>query len=513
MNLLFPYGKDNAIELTEDTYHNLAIDELVDTIGITGDDKRIIKDVFRVLPCDAKTALYRQEILKDFLSDEKFCSDLLAIISNLDVLDEFHKQGHFSIEKKSSLWSLISYMEEMEVYIKILEDMIVFFDEHDVKSQGLLEISELLRMAIDEDRIEELKEIVSHLHAEISTLKSITVGINLTPELRPAEVMVLSFDTLPFQSKMVKTSLGMSIAARRKIQYIEPSPFMKYVNDDMEKELSKTVQQIKVELKKYINLKGYFLLDICNDLKTYLLIAKYAGKLINSGYEICMPDIDESMKSVVMKGVYNIRLTKKHVENIVKNDFAFSENEKLFILTGPNRGGKTMLTQAVGLNAFLAAQGLFVTASSYTGYLFNNIFTHFPADEDQTLDLGRLGEEAVRVQNIVKNADNKTLVLLNETYSSTSAYDGLYLATDLVHILKHKDVPMIFNTHIHELACNTKEMNEWDGASNVISLNMEIVDNKNTFRVLRKEPDRNSYAKNIASKYGVTYEQMLDTIE
>lgn len=513
MNLLFPYGKENAIELTDETYHNLAIDELVDTIGVTADDKRIIDNLLRILPRDEKTVIYRQEVLKDFLSDDKFCSDLNEIIGNLNILEEFHKHSHFSIERKSSLWNLISYMEEMEVYIKILEDMIIFFDEHEVKSRGLSEISELLKEAIDEDRIEELKEIVSSLHAEISTLKSITVGINLTPELRPAEVMVLGFDTLPFQSKMVKTSLGMSIAARRKVQYIEPSPFMKYVNDDMEKELSKTVQKIKVELKNYINFKGYFLLDICNDLKTYLLIAKYAGKLMNKGYELCMPQIDESMKSVVMKNIYNIRLTTRHVENIVKNDFAFSENEKLFILTGPNRGGKTMLTQAVGINALFAAQGLFVAASSYTGYLFRNIYTHFPADENQTLDLGRLGEEAVRVQNIVKHADNKTLVLLNETYSSTSAYDGLYLATDLVHIFKHKDVPMIFNTHIHELACNTKEMNEWEGTSNVISLNMEIVNNQNTFRILRKEPDRNSYAKNIASKYGVTYEQMLDSTE
>jgi len=285
---------------------------------------------------------------------------------------------------------------------------------------------------------------------------------------------------------------------------------MKYICDDMENALSRTVQKNKQELKKYINLKGYFLLDICNDLRYYLMIARFARRMQNQGYTLCMPMISKDAEAVTMKGIYNIRLTKRNIEQIVKNDFCFSEKEKLFILTGPNRGGKTILTQTVGMNALMAAIGLFVTADAYEGFLFEDILTHFPADENQTLDLGRLGEEAVRVQKIVKQATPRTLVLLNETYSSTSAYDGLYMASDLVHILKHKNIPMIFNTHIHELACNTEKMNEWDGPSKVVSLSMEILDQKNTFRVLRKEPDRESYAHNIATKYGVTYEMMLD---
>lgn len=168
-----------------------------------------------------------------------------------------------------------------------------------------------------------------------------------------------------------------------------------------------------------------------------------------------------------------------------------------------------MLTQAVGIAAFMAGQGLFVTADEYEGFLFDKILTHFPADENETLDLGRLGEEAVRVKTIASEADAKSLVLLNETYSSTSAIDGLYLAKDLVHLLKHKSVPTIYNTHLHELAKATEEMNKWDGEGDVVSLVMEIVDNVNTYKVLHKDPDTSSFAKNIALKYGVTYEQLL----
>ena len=52
-------------------------------------------------------------------------------------------------------------------------------------------------------------------------------------------------------------------------------------------------------------------------------------------------------------------------------------------------------------------------------------------------------------------------------------------------------------------------MNKWDGEGDVVSLVMEIVDNVNTYKVLHKDPDTSSFAKNIALKYGVTYEQLL----
>lgn len=509
MNLLFPNGKECVREIPADTYRHLALDELVDMIAVTAEDKKVVKDVLTLLPLDERTTLYRQEILKDLLDNEELCTELEEIIKELDILKEFKAHSYFTIQKKSSLWDLINYMGEMEIYTKIIEGLVESFSKHQIKSSGLLEIANLLKDIINEDRVEQLKEIINSLHADMSALKSVSVGINLTPELYPEEVIISSYNNVPYLSQFDKTAWGISIHAQKRIRYREPSQFMKYICDDMEKHLSKTVQKSKSELKKYINLKGYFLLDICDDLKYYLLITRFARKLTEVNYTICMPTINNEADKVSIKGIYNIRLTARKVTDIVKNDFLFTNNEKLFVLTGPNRGGKTMLTQAVGINALLAAQGMFVTADEYEGYLFDNVLTHFPADENETLEFGRLGEEAVRVQHIVKEATDRTLVLLNETYSSTSAYDGLYMATDLVHILKHNDVAMIFNTHIHELAHELKDINKWDGNSDVVSLTMEIQNNVNTFRVLKKEPDRNSYARNIAEKYGVTYEQML----
>jgi DNA mismatch repair ATPase MutS len=110
---------------------------------------------------------------------------------------------------------------------------------------------------------------------------------------------------------------------------------------------------------------------------------------------------------------------------------------------------------------------------------------------------------------MVAKADNRTLILFNETYSTTSATDGLYLSMDLLRVLKELGTAVIFNTHIHELAMAIDEMNEWEGESDVVSIVMEIKDNVNTFRLKRSKPELKSYAKNIALKYEITYEQMI----
>ena len=111
---------------------------------------------------------------------------------------------------------------------------------------------------------------------------------------------------------------------------------------------------------------------------------------------------------------------------------------------------------------------------------------------------------------MVKNSDSSTLLLFNETFSTTSAADALFLSKDLIHILKDKGSCVIFNTHIHELAGCIPEMNAWEGESRIVSVVMEIRDNVNTFRLKRSEPDTSSYAKNIAEKYGITYEQLKE---
>jgi len=145
MNLLYPNGEMQTKKLSDDAYKHLAVEELVEMIGVTSEEKALVRNVVSVIPQDVETVLYRQEVLKDFLTDESFCDELAGILGDLDILKEYNERNFFTIRKKSSLWDMINYMEEMEVYVRVLEGLTQFFAAHEVNSEGLKEVSKLLQ--------------------------------------------------------------------------------------------------------------------------------------------------------------------------------------------------------------------------------------------------------------------------------------------------------------------------------------------------------------------------------
>ena len=195
---------------------------------------------------------------------------------------------------------------------------------------------------------------------------------------------------------------------------------------------------------------------------------------------------------------------------MVVNDLDFSDKHCLYILTGANRGGKTTITQAIGQTYFLAQGGIYVPGTSFEYSPVDCIFTHFPADEDKTMDLGRLGEDCARFKDIYENATHKSLLLLNETFSTTSFEEGYYIAKDCEKAILEKGIRTIYNTHMHKLAYDIGDINE---ASEVYKSASLVVrtgeDGSRSYKVEIAPPEGMSYANDIARKYGVTYEMLV----
>ena len=204
-------------------------------------------------------------------------------------------------------------------------------------------------------------------------------------------------------------------------------------------------------------------------------------------------------------------MSLKSLENaadIVLNDLKFDSEHTVYILTGANRGGKTTVTQAVGLLFALAQGGIYVPAASFEYAPVDCIYTHFPADEDKTIDLGRLGEECVRFKQLYADCTADSLLLLNESFSTTSFEEGYFIARDSVRAILKKQVRTIYNTHMHKLAADAPEMNEQESGAKVASLVVKSDGGKRSFKVEVASPEGMSYARDIAEKYGVTYEML-----
>ncbi len=140
------------------------------------------------------------------------------------------------------------------------------------------------------------------------------------------------------------------------------------------------------------------------------------------------------------------------------------------------------------------------------------IYTHFPADEDKTMDLGRLGEECRRFREIYKEATRESLLLLNETFSTTSFEEGYYIARDSVRAILQKGIRTVYNTHMHKLAMDLDEVNAQSAEDKAASLVVLSDAGKRSFKVVEAPPQGQSYAHDIAVKYGVTYEMLTQDV-
>ena len=101
------------------------------------------------------------------------------------------------------------------------------------------------------------------------------------------------------------------------------------------------------------------------------------------------------------------------------------------------------------------------------------------------------------------------MILLNETFSTTSFEEGYYIAADAVRAILGRDSRTIYNTHMHKLTQDLDTViNTGETKGKAVSLVAETRDGKNSFRVTIAPPEGKSFAREIAVKYGVTYEAL-----
>ncbi|HEY2596815.1 MAG TPA: DNA mismatch repair protein MutS, partial [Chloroflexota bacterium] len=201
---------------------------------------------------------------------------------------------------------------------------------------------------------------------------------------------------------------------------------------------------------------------------------------------------------------------------IVTNRVAFDpELGRVWVLTGPNHGGKTTYTRAVGVAQTFFQAGLHVPASSARMSPVDAIFTHFPAREDARPGEGRLDAEAERLAAIFRGATRHSLILLNEALAGTSALEALDLARGVVRALRVLGARAVYVTHLHELAAVVDEINATTPGDGTVASLVAVAGaaepggmTARTFRIEPGAPSGVSFAAEIAERHGISFEQL-----
>jgi DNA mismatch repair protein MutS len=151
--------------------------------------------------------------------------------------------------------------------------------------------------------------------------------------------------------------------------------------------------------------------------------------------------------------------------HFVDNDLRLDERRRILLVTGPNMGGKSTYMRQVALIVLLAHAGSYVPAKSARIGPVDRIFTRIGAADDVAGGRSTFMVEMTETANILHNATDRSLVLLDEVGRGTSTYDGLALAwACLTHLAQRVRAFTLFATHYFELTALAQEL---DGVDNV----------------------------------------------
>jgi len=170
-------------------------------------------------------------------------------------------------------------------------------------------------------------------------------------------------------------------------------------------------------------------------------------------FRYCRPNLNETLRLAIKDGRHPVLDQTLVEEKFVPNDTSLDgENLRLAIITGPNMAGKSTYIRQVALIVLMAQIGSFVPAESAEIGLVDRVFTRVGASDDLALGQSTFMVEMNETSNIVNNATERSLVILDEIGRGTSTFDGLSIAWSVAEFL-HDNIKArtLFATHYHEL--------------------------------------------------------------
>jgi DNA mismatch repair protein MutS len=241
------------------------------------------------------------------------------------------------------------------------------------------------------------------------------------------------------------------------------------------------------------------------ELQFYLAYLDYIRPLQAAGLTFCYPEVTAASKAIFATDTFDLALARKLVSEakpIVRNDFHMAGPERIFVVSGPNQGGKTTFARTFGQLHHLASVGCPVPGRAARLFLFDRLLVHFERKEDLANMRGKLEDDLVRVRHLLEAATSNSIVVMNEIFTSTTLSDARFLGTKVMEKLIQLGVLSIYVTFVDELALL--------GESVVSMISTIVPENpsERTYKVMRGPADGLAYAMAIAEKHHVTYERL-----
>lgn len=514
----------------------------------SGASSAVLSEALLDLCTDPSVIFYRQEVLEDVLQNPNLARGLQEVIPHITTLTDYVA----SRERRLTPLHEVSWrLGELELYLQCVESLLGVLQNQPLASAGLKGLKAVLQALQEDPQFQSLKQELPEMQSRFGGLASISIGVNLDAQLKPEEATLLAVHGERFRGVPILKRLFGSKPRPGQLEGIGPLHALPYKEDliggvaiqrherqdnllsplfaDLTRILGDVAQPISKALGKYLSLNGKFLSRLEPELHFYLGAARIIQQLKQAGMPMCRPAILPMEDRVChIEQNFNVTLALRHLhrdlqehlpETVITNRVQFDDTGRIFLITGPNRGGKTTYTQAVSLTQAMFQAGWHVPGASASISPVDAIYTHYPMEERPDLETGRFGEEASRLGEIFQKATPYSLILLNESLTSTNLSESLLLAEDVVKGLRMLGARAIFNTHLHELAHKAEPINQSvEGRADVVSLIAEVrvADSgevQPTYHLRPGLPQGISYARRIADQHGISLHKIEEALK
>lgn len=233
------------------------------------------------------------------------------------------------------------------------------------------------------------------------------------------------------------------------------------------------------------------------EVQVYLAWAEFADRMRRAGLTLCYPEVTDKPTPLRVADAWDATLAAKltaEARPVVVNAVDAAADERIWVVTGANQGGKTSWARTVGQLVYLSSLGLSVPGQQATVPLCDQVLTHFERGENSTDLTGKLDDDLTRVHDILQRASPRSLLVVNEIFTSTSAADAAWLSTKVLERVARLGCLCVWVTFVDELTTLPRTVSLVAGVD-------PTEPGRRTFHVTRRPADGHAYARALAVRY------------
>lgn len=474
---------------------DLHLDLIVGTIVRNYPDDRLEPYFYATLR-DVADVNYRQDVFRDLeLSQNRSAID--AFVKTMDTV-----RHHLAFAAK--VWHPLQkqgwLVHAVDAYCTALLSFSDAMADMEIRSEGLRQICDYIATYVDDSTFRSLVDHTRTVHTRLS-------NVRYTVHIEGPRVDVDTYDHQSDYSADVaavferfRTETGRDYHVQRK-----DFPDMNHVEEQILDCVAKLHPDEFSELRDFCSDNSDFIdgtiARFDREVKFYLTYLDYIKRFAAQHLRFSYPVVTAGSGSIYVEDAFDVALADKQRisgDPVVGNDFRLGDGERVLVVTGPNQGGKTTFARTVGQVFHLAALGCPIPATRATLTFPDAIFTHFERRERLSTLRGKLDNELVRIHDILSQATAHSVIVMNESFSSTTVNDASCIGTAVLSRIIELGCVAVYVTFIDELA-------SLDAAC--VSMVGDVAADdptQRTFHFTRRPADGLAYAAALADKYGLS---------